>query len=105
MFNTIRMLQNTTILELTMDLKPKLDPNVILHPDDIEAVALHFPDCGLFGDDCNTESPYNNGGKSKDSTSCNMNDDLLLIDCRAIHGFVLAFINTVGIKKLYPHKI
>ena len=65
MFNTVRMVYHgTSMLELKMDLKPTLNPNEVLKPSDIEAVSLHFPDCGLFGDDCNIESQYNDGGAS-----------------------------------------
>ena len=51
------------MLEVKMDLNPKLDPNVVLNSRDIDAVALHFPDCDLFSDDCNFQSQYNDGGK------------------------------------------
>ena len=63
MFNTIRMVHGASMLEVKMDLNPKLDPNVVLNSRDIDAVALHFPDCGLFSDDCNVQSQYNDGGK------------------------------------------
>jgi hypothetical protein len=52
------------MLELKMDLNPKLDPNVVLSSSDVDAVAMHFPDCGLFSDDCNVQSQYNDGGNT-----------------------------------------
>ena len=51
-----------TMLDIQMDANPVLDPNVVLEPEDIQAVTNHTLDCGLFAVNCNTENPYNNYG-------------------------------------------
>ncbi len=59
------LFRETTMLNIQMDSNPVLDPNQILDEKDLDAVSNHILDCGLFSNNCNTESTYNAGGASR----------------------------------------
>ena len=58
MFQLLRQLseptQCRTMLDIQMDSNPVLNPNDVLAVEDVNAVTLHVPDCGLFSNNCNT---------------------------------------------------